>query len=426
MKSSDQPLDERRNLHIDSLAAGGDGVARDGAKVVFVSGACPGDTVVAQTVQRGKKFDRARAERVIEAGPWGAKPECPVFLSCGGCQWQQVAYEKQLEEKKDILAQNLKRLGGFDSVNLKVVSNKPYGYRIRVRMVRTENGTFGFREEGSHEVADASECKVVHPDLLIAMQQVGVWMAERKFVCEVDVGLDPHSGEVAVWMHDPVGPYALEELVSRVTHCVGAVSGSSQNRVDVGRSHLMLSGGEGRMPMAHPIDAFWQANDGMNVHALDLIEAALKEDKGTGTILELFAGSGNLTRVLAATGRPVVAVEQQAEACVRLSAWVAKNKLNVEVWCQNATGGLARVRAAKLEIDTVVLDPPRSGLGDAVDVLLELAPDRIVYMSCDTATLSRDTAKLRVAGYALQSATMMDFFPQTHHIESLLVLTRET
>lgn len=411
-------------LDIQRLAAGGDAIARHEGKAVFVAGGCPGDRLQARIVQEGKRFDRAEIDEILTPGPSRVTPPCPVFGECGGCQWQHIAYDCQIREKAAILEENLRRLGGVDAGPPQIEAGEAYGYRVRARFVRDHRGVFGFRRARGHEAVDVSACLVMHPDLRARACQVAEVLREAGYVGEVDLGLSPDTGAAAIWLHELVSEGQARGILDACVDLSGLVTGSGDRRRCFGLTELPLSGGAHRDAIPHPIDAFWQANDSLNRRVLERIAELVTTVPGEGAALELFSGSGNLTRVLTGSGRRVLAVEQNPVACERLGRWAKEKNWNLTLWCEAASRGLVRARTEETRPDIVVLDPPRAGLGDATTELARLGAGKIVYLSCDTATLARDCRVLVEAGYRASQVTLLDFFPQTHHIETLVVLER--
>jgi 23S rRNA (uracil1939-C5)-methyltransferase len=374
-------------VRIDALAAGGDGVGRapDG-RVVFVPLAAPGDRVSVRICQERARFVRGRIEKLLEPGDTRGDPRCPVFGRCGGCTWQHVRYEAQLEAKSKILGDALIRIGGCARVDPVPVVASPsrYAYRDRTR-VRVEAGRVGYRCRGSHALCPVSSCPVLVPQLHALLQGLGAQPPRLDGEWELAFG----SGRArAVPLPSPQGG---ERLV-----------------VEVGGERIGFSPG-----------VFAQSNAWL----LETLIERVTDSAGSGTLaLELFAGAGFLSLPLARRFRRVVAVEASAAAARDLRANLREADLgSVEVHEQRVERSAALFR--HLTPDVVVLDPPRTGLPPgSVAALADLAVPRIVYLSCDPATLARDLAGFRERGYRLRRVEGFDLFPQTPHVEVLALL----
>ncbi len=374
-------------LRIDALAAGGDGVGRaaDGI-VVFVPYTAPGDHVRARVTERRRRFARAELERVIEAGPGRAAPACAVFGSCGGCVWQHVAYPEQLEAKREILRDALRRIGGFalDEPIPMRASPAPYGYRRRARLL-VEGGRVGYRRRRSRAICPTSECPILAPAL------------ERRLL------------ELAAQPPSPAGEWELEagEEGVRCAGPEGAGGGGAPVKLRVGDDLLEISPG-----------VFSQANGPLLEPLAEAVHAAVGKGRSA---LELFAGAGFFTLGLARRFERVAAVESNPAAAGDLERNLrAAGVANVKVLAHAVESPAAWPVLAALAPEAVLLDPPREGLSAGVaQRLLELAAPRLVYLSCDPATLARDLARFARGGYELLRVGGFDLFPQTAHVEAL-------
>ncbi len=380
-------------LRVERLAAGGDGVARgpDG-RVVFVPFTAPGDRVRARIVDERKRYRRARALGLLEPGPGRTDPLCAVFGSCGGCDWQHLDYATQLEAKRDALRDAFERIAHLRAPEpLEVVpSPSPYGYRARARL-RVAGGRVGFRRRRSHALCVTSRCPVLVPELDDALASLAEHPPERDGDWELAVGSD---GVVAS------GPASG-----------GAEAGAI--RLTVGDASLRVSGG-----------VFSQANALLR----EPLAQAVAEAAGRGDrLLELHAGAGFFTLALARRFARVEAVESAPAAVADLRSNLRDAGLDaVEVRAESAEERLSRGSADASPPDVVVLDPPRTGLEPpGAEALARLGARRVVYVSCDPATLARDVGVCADRGYALTALRGFDLFPQTAHVEALALLERD-
>jgi 23S rRNA (uracil1939-C5)-methyltransferase len=378
----------RAELRIESLAAGGDGVAHlpDG-RVVFVPFTAPGDLVRVRLVETRARFARGRVDEILEASPARALPVCPAFGSCGGCTWQHVDYAAQLEAKRRILLDAIRRIGGLGEPQLGPVLPSPseYAYRGRTR-VRIEGGRVGYLRRGSHALCAVSRCPVLVP------------------------ALDRRLHELAAHPPQPEGEWELASGSDEVRAAPLGAPGAPRIRLEVGAHRIAVSSG-----------VFAQSNALM----LDALATRVRERAGSGELaVELYAGAGLLTVGLAERFDRVVAVEGDPVAIGDLRANLAEAGLDrVEVLAESVERALPAL--AGRSPDVLVLDPPRSGLArGSADALAAVSAERIVYLSCDPATLARDLAAICALGYRLHALEGIDLFPQTPHVEALATLAR--
>lgn len=369
-------------LVIERLAAGGEGVGREpGGRVVFVPQTAPGDRVRVRRVESRRRFARARVVELLEPGAGRVEPPCPVFGVCGGCSWQHLDAATQLEAKAAILRDAWVRVGRLADPGPVTVepSPLPYGWRSRAR-VHVRAGRLGYRRAGSHEICATDCCPVLVPDL------------EAELAARV--ARPPADGELELAVGD---------------------GGSSEE------PGVVLRAGPDRLQASPGV--FFQANALLRGR----LEEAVAEAAGEGdAALELFAGIGFFTVRLARRFARLVAVEGELRAVADLRANLARaGRTEVRVVEDAVERALAAALRAAEAPEVVVLDPPRTGLAPAArEALAELGARRIVYVSCDPATLARDASALVRVGYALRSLRGFDLFPQTAHVEALAVLER--
>ena len=391
------------DVEILRLAAGGDGVARlQEGLTIFVPFSAKGDRLRVKIVARHRRFARGEITELLRAGPGRAEPRCKFFGRCGGCEWQHLAYPEQVKAKQDILSDALVRIGGWESVPEPsfTPSPLPYSYRARARWL-ARAGVVGYRERASHALCAVDSCPILVSSLgaelsMLAGSQPENTADPAEFEWEATAGT---GGRVRTTRLPASGrPGPPED---------GAHPGID---LDVGGDLLTISPG-----------TFIQANRLLHEELHQAVTACAGRG---GRALELYAGAGFFTLALARRFAVVEAVEASASA-------VADLRGNLE------TAGLHGVRVIEGNVervlestlapapDVIVLDPPRTGVStEGVIRLAALRAPRIVYLSCDPATLSRDSAVLRAHGYTLESVRGFDLFPQTSHVEALVVMVR--
>lgn len=378
-------------LRIESLAAGGEGVAHDpGGRAVFVSDTAPGDLVRVRLLQERPRWARGRVEQLLEPGPSRVDPVCPVFGSCGGCAWQHVSYASQLEAKGRILRDALQRIGRLPVPTEIPVEPSPleYGYRTRARLL-VERGRVGFRRRRSHALCPTGRCPVLAP----ALDRALGGLARRP----------PRDGEWEIALAEDGSVRVAPLHVRR----------GEPLRLRRGADSLRISPG-----------VFFQANAPL----FEALAAAVLDAAGRGGVaIELFAGAGYLTLGLARHFDAVTALESHPAACRDLVAnCEAAGLRNVRVVQERVERVVAEPGRLPRAADVCVADPPRSGLPPgSARALAALRPRRLLLLSCDPATFARDLAELALHGYALRSVRGYDLFPQTPHVEALAVLEGE-
>lgn len=472
--------DSPPSVSIDGLAAGGDAVGRlpDG-RVVFVDGAAPGDRVTLVDLRDHKRFLRARVGRVLEPGPDRTQPRCPHFGVCGGCRWQHLQYPAQLAAKQRIVRDALERIGGLrlpgaasdpDPIEI-VPSPDPWAYRARARWVEASGG-IGYRERGGALPVPVEVCPVLLPAAEAALRERS--SAVRS---EAPVASGPRrSGRRRApreWVvtATPEGAVRVDALRGgRVRRPPVAASGSDASEASEGSEAseiaIELLGDRLRVGGTSFVQGnalLWEA---LAREVRDRCLAALEgegvaENGGAGPrasqrrprFVELYAGIGFFTLPLLRAGLDGVVFESDRSALSDL-AWSLRRaglseRVDVLAGRVERRGDLfQRLSAA----DVVLVDPPRSGLEPAVRAaILRAAPPRLVYVSCDPATLARDLRALagepsgdaptsraqEVEGalpdaitddlrgrYAIESLKAFDLFPQTPHVETVVSLTR--
>ena len=433
-------------LTIEKLIYGGDGLARMPAdeqgpgKVVFVPFVLKGERIEASLVEQRPGFARARADQVIESSPIRIAPRCPYFMRCGGCHYQHASYAHQLEIKAEILKENLRRIAKIElDVELKVHSSPPWNYRnrTRLRIQTVPEFAIGYYRFGSHELLPVEECPISSP--LINRAIAAMWqMGRAGHVVEgiAEIEFFANSDDTQLLVEVLCSPKTLaaavdnwaEKLRSELPQLLGVVgfrqarSGSSAwTRAEPER--IAAVGGENltyktrRASYRVSAGSFFQVNR----HLTDELVTIVTEGCSGGMALDLYAGVGLFSTVLNREFDRVIAVESSQTSFADLQY---NSPTNLKVVRATVEQYLPE-KAAKLRPDLVVVDPPRNGLGGRVlHGLVGLKAPRITYVSCDPATLARDLKHLIAAGYKLEQAHLVDLFPQTYHLESVMRLVR--
>ncbi len=424
-------------VQIEKPIYGGAFLARDEGKAVFVPLTLPGERARVRITEEKRGYATAEVEELIATAPQRVAPGCAHFGPCGGCQYQHADYSTQLQIKHDVLGETLERGGVPVPTEIAILAGDPWGYRNRIRLAFDRNGNPGYRGRRSHSVVPIRECPIAAP--LLVRAALAAAQDARRFapaLRPVEMALFCNANETALLLTVLTAGFTkfrfddfAEALRARIPELAGAelvlegkTSGESQNT----RPPRTLAQW-GAASLAYPaagvdyrVDhgAFFQVNRWLVDALVECVTSAL-----SGRLAwDLFAGVGLFARRLANRFERVVAIEAAPAATDALTANLA------------GTAGAA-VRASTLEFlrsnrtgerpDLVVVDPPRTGLGPEITALLgQIAAPVLVYVSCDPATLARDLRALLASGYAIESLTLADLFPQTFHLEAVVRLRR--
>lgn len=364
-------------LTCDRMVHGGDGFGRHQGQAVFVAGAIAGERVRARVVARRRGYLRAAVVAVEEAVEARTAPPCGAFPACGGCQWQHIAYPDQLRFKRQVVVDQLRRIGHLPDaeavVRPTVASPVAWGYRNNCRFHRVADG-WGFRSGGGERVVPIEGCG-------LAMAPIAAWLAS---------------------MQGRPGPPQVA-----VRYLGGELSTSLAPRplvAEVAGARLRVSPG-----------SFFQVNTPLLPTLVEQVVGRIAPVGGE-RVVDAYGGVGLFGRLLAERAASVVVVETGpaavADARVNLAALAGAEV--VEGRAEQVVGGLSG------RIDAAVIDPPRAGCAPALlDALAVRRVSRLVYVSCDPATLARDAARLTALGYRLQELQPIDLFPQTFHVETV-------
>lgn len=429
---------------IDKLAFGGNGVCRIDGKVCFVPFSSPGDEVSLQITTQKKSYCTASISGIITPSPSRIAPLCSIFGACGGCNWQHISYPAQLEHKRKILAEALWRGArvSADLIDDVVAASAQYGYRSRLQFkVSYTKGKLriGFYRQGSHLVEDAAYgCLTAAPVInrvLNSFRSVLQSYPDVESISQISIDAGD-SGVVVVMHHDGrVTSKNRDYFTDRSGEfepCTGLFI-KSDNRSYVEKlwgssviSYVMNQAGPDQKPvvLTYPPGGFAQVHQLQNISMLSVIRR-LGAFTSSEQLLDLYCGNGNFSIPLASEVASVTGIEGNADSIRAAESNRVLNKVaNIQFFCDDVSSGVRNLVARNQRFDTVLLDPPRSGAGDAVSGIVRLQPNKIIYVSCDPSTLARDCGLLSGFGYRVVESVPIDVFPQTFHIESVTLLCR--
>lgn len=450
---------EIHNFTITDINNEGEGVVRAGNErfVLFVPDALPGEEVVCRIVRVKKNYGLAKVVERRNRSPWRAEPPCPHFGRCGGCQLQHITYESQLKMKTATVRDALSRIGGIKEPQVSECAASPsvweYRNKVSVPVRRTPGDKFaaGFYKPRSHEIIRLKECKVLLPQLeekllrfITALREIGFMGYDESsrddvinFIRHIVLRQGEFSRESLCGV---VGTKKLKgverkKLADKFQAEFSAANGLIYNVNDSGGNFIWGDNFEnvygvsvmdeilGEYKFRFEISSFFQIN---SAQTLNLYEKAaeLALANSPRKILELYSGVGSLTAFLARGEGKVTAVESWKPASDYIAINAERNGLkNIEACSGKAEEVINSLKGEKYE--TVVLDPPRTGMTpEAAEAVLKISPERIVYVSCNPATLARDVKLLTYENYKLLTVSPFDMFPQTGHVESVVLLER--
>ena len=419
---------DQLTLRIEKPAAGGRMIARHDGAVVLVSGAIPGETVQT-TVERVQRHTAwATATQVVDASP--DRLDSALDPSCGGCVFVHVRYPRQLELKQEIIHDALKRIGRLEPPEPVSVSPSPTaGYRMRARL-HVQGGRLGFFREGSHTICDPAATGQLLDETLAALRQLqAVLTFDRLDVLEVEVAENVAANERAV--HLDLARDA-DASMAGTSFSVAGISGLSCGRP--GNHHTLVLAGSPfvkdrigvpmpnrtlEISLARHVRSFFQANRFLLPDLVASVARHISEDP----VVDLYAGVGLFAVAAAQSGsREVIAIEGDRSAADDL---------------KRNTAGIASLASRHQAVETflaveharpgatMIVDPPRTGLSqDALKGMLHWRANKIVYVSCDVATVARDARALIDGGYRLKEMKAFDLFPNTAHVETVAVFAR--
>jgi 23S rRNA (uracil1939-C5)-methyltransferase len=426
-----EPLER---VGVDSLAHDGRGVAHIGGKAVFIDGALPGESVAIDYLATHRHYDEASVRAVHISSPHRVEPRCAHFGICGGCSLQHLEAGEQILAKQQVLLDNLQRIGRVTPAEvLEPLRGPVWGYRGKARLgakdvIKKGRVLVGFREKRSAFLADLRRCEVLHPSVGTRLEMLAEFIAgleARARIPQIEVAVTDHTTALVFRHLDALCEADLEKLKTFAQeqhfHVYLQPGGPDSVRPlwpeDSTLSYVLL--GEDIELEFGPTD-FTQVNTKINRQMVARV-LQLLEPEASHRVLDLFCGLGNFTLPLARHAGEAVGVEGDAALVARARRNAQRNGI------ANATFHVADLAVRQIEApwagqryERILLDPPRSGAAAVLDVVGNIRPERMVYVSCHPGSLARDAGRLvGEFGYRLLAAGVMDMFPHTAHVESI-------
>jgi len=440
---------QEHTVTIEGYGEGGMGVARIDGRVVFVHGALRGEKCRVLILKTLKSVAFAKVLEVIEPSSERITPDCPYFPRCGGCTYRHIRYEEELRLKKQRVQDNLSRIGGSDVTVEEILgAQDTLRYRNKAQYPVSKDGAVGFYRARTHEVIECEHCLLVRPEADAAAEALREYMQS----CRV-AGYDEKTGRGLVRHLYIRSNAAGESLICVLVNgdklpkedrlvtllrdacpkCTGIVLGTNTKKGNVilGDRYRTLWGSDrledtlcGKT-FRLSVPSFYQVN---RVQAERLYAKAIEFAGLTGqeTVLDLYCGAGTITLALSDHAKKVLGAEIVPEAIDDARENAARNGVkNAEFFCGDASDVAKKLARENLRPDVITVDPPRKGLAaDVVESIAEMQPGRVVYVSCDSATMARDVKRLADLGYTAQRACAVDMFPRADHVETVVLLSK--
>jgi len=431
---------------VEKLSHDGRGIARQDGKILFVDGALPGEKVMAKVVSTRSKFDELRTLEVLEAAPDRQTPPCEFADLCGGCSLQHMSSDAQIEFKENTLREQLAHFGGIEPEEwiAPLRSESTLGYRRKARMGVRHVGArdsvlVGFREKRNSFLTDIDRCVVLDPRIgerILPLRELLHGMDAYARIPQVEVACGDDTAAMVFRNMDDLSSGDREKLIAfgqaHDLHIYLQPKGpDTVHRIwpeSAGRDDERLSYRLDAFDLTmnfHPMD-FTQVNAEINKVMIDRAVEWL-DVQSDERVLDLFCGLGNFTLPLARKGGQVIGVEGDDAMVVRGRENAELNGLeNVAFHGADLHGDFTGQSWAKEGFDKILIDPPRSGAEEICKYLTAFNAERIVYVSCNPATLARDAGVMARNGYRLVRAGVMDMFPHTTHVESIALFERDS
>ena len=421
---------QQLELAIEKPAAGGRMIARHEGQVVLVLGAIPGERVLARIDKADRQLAFASVIDVLSPSPDRRDPF--VDPLCGGCLYAHVSYPRQLRIKADVIIDALVRLGRIPAPSLDVEASPEHGYRMRGRLY-VHDGRAGFYREGSHSLCDAASTRLLTSEAVTSATRMADALLDRGVdVKSVEVTENLAASERALHVDAPSVARLDGSTLAALVRSHGLTGCSMRTAEGVVAAldpavgdplETLTRGRAARGVLRRSAQSFFQANRFLLPSLVSEVMDAVDAD---GDVLDLYAGVGLFSVALAGAGRSgMTAVEGDRAGSADLLENAAQFPGAIAAVRDSVEGYLSTARAGRAR--TIVVDPPRTGISRAaVGMIAGHGAGRIVYVSCDPATMARDARRLVDAGYALESMRAFDLFPNTPHVETLAVFARGT
>lgn len=438
--SKQKTFPENNEVTINSLSHDGRGIAQLAGKKIFIENALPGENVIFNYTKRHGRYDEGKAIHILSPSPDRVEPRCPHFSVCGGCSLQHINSDAQLKFKQQMMLEQLKHFGGVQPQEiLPPLTGNPWGYRRKARLgvkyvTKKEALLVGFREKNGRFLADLKQCDVLHPQvghLIEALKTLISGLDAFQTIPQIEVAVGDDATALIFRHMEPLSETDQQQLIQfGKTHqlIIYLQPGKPESAHVIwpndktDRLHYCLPAYSIEFNF-HPTD-FTQINSDINRQMVERALALLALQKNE-QVLDLFCGLGNFTLPMAQHTAHVTGVEGSLEMVARAKENAVKNHIdNVTFYAADLSQDLSTAPWLQKHYDKILLDPPRTGALEIIKQLRPIKANRIVYISCNPATLARDAGELVAQNYTLLKAGILDMFPHTQHVEAIAVFVR--
>lgn len=394
-----------KNLLVNNLNHTGNGISKEEGKIIFIEKSIPGDIVTIKNKIEYKNYSKATIDQIITKSKDRIIPKCPYYNECGGCQIMAMNYEKQLQYKKEKVQNIFKKYSNLD-INPNIVPSYQFGYRNKITL-QVQNGIIGLFKESSNTIIEISECFLVSDKInnLIKIIKKNI---NTKYLNKIMIR-EATSGLMVVFY----GQVSKNEIVDNLKNYVSSIYINS--KCIYGSSCLFDKLDKYNFRISP--ESFYQVNKLQTINLYNQVKTYLNK---ANNIMDLYCGTGTIGIYVSDKCKKILGIEINKSAIIDANKNKEINNIaNINFRC----GSVGKLISIKDKYDAIIVDPPRSGLDKKTRrILLNILPSKIIYVSCDPMTLSRDIQELS-SNYELEDITLFDMFPNTYHVESVLLLS---
>ena len=421
------------NITLEKPVYGGDCLGHAEGKAVFVPLTLPGESVTAHVTEEKRSFAKAEVDAILTASPSRVQPDCPHYGACGGCHYQHADYSTQLALKQQILREVLTHANIPLPAEIGLLAGEPWAYRNRIRLALTRNGELAYRSRRSHDLIAIGACPIAAPLLLRTATLVAEFLSKNPSpipISELELFTNQdESGLLLTLFAETASASDAQEWLASLQASLQPQASSIRLQLNDGGLSPRILASVGQPSLDYTAAGFsYRVDHGaffqVNRHLIDDFANLVTSNHSGNLAWDLYAGVGLFARQLSTRFAQVTAVESAPASEAALYYNLAST--NASAVASNTLDFLRRNRELReSRPDFIILDPPRAGLGDQVTTLLNaIHAPAMVYVSCDPATLARDLSRLTQERYVVEKITLVDMFPQTFHLETVVRLRR--
>ena len=411
---------------VNGISHAGEGVARIEGKATFIPYTIPGETVAVTITEEKKNYQRARLDQIIISSPDRTEPPCRHYFTCGGCSYQHVKYERQLALKRQVVEETLKRIGRIDiKVNPVIGMENPWHYRNKVEWHTGQEAgepLLGYYINNTHKLIDIEDCLLISEEMKDASRYIKNRLQQLRVpvACKVTVRQSTLGQLMIIFS----GTGTSEIDFAQLADCFKEASLYSidQGIVCLHHGETRLNEKLGEITFEISPQAFFQVNHSQTEKMLDIIKdyAQLRR---SDTVLDAYCGTGSIALSLAQDAKRIVGVEEFKAAIKDAKRNAFLNNITNNQFIKGTCEDIIPI--LEDDFNVIILDPPRNGCKkELIQAVINKSPRSIIYVSCNPSTLARDLAVLKDSIYQVKEVQPIDMFPQTHHVETVVLMSR--